>query len=728
MMGTQLTSAPLPRSYTPLLSSSTSSSSAPRVPDATRRPSVLLSEVSAETESISWPGRCDSDADSIFSDSFASSTAPSDDESDDEFYAFHLPIRRWSSRRSRRPSALSALSAPTAAENSARALSVKTSASEPATSGDRQGTTTPKAGSPEEPESSISTSTASSDGVTPTAPTMASALQAPLPRFTKRAPPLADRVAVLVASPLAGGVPGGPPAPRRPPAPSASSRVAARVAAALESLAADTAAASAACRLHPSQGLTPATANPREAMIPLVVRSLAEHRRDARVAAPGLATLSQLAAAPAFRSKIAESGGLDAIVAVMRLHSLRPGLQADACMLLAALTHHTPANKLSALEAGALTAVVGSMTIHASDERVQTWGCLALRNLTKVSPGDVKHPHAAAVAVEVVANALEHFPTSRTVQMQACVALTNIAALSDVAKVRVGAVGAVRGVVAAVHRNIASAAATDAALSCVAVLATDIDNQRVAVQNGVVHALSRALATHAGNPAVVARAAACIRFLSFTLAHRTLLGAGDIVPHLVAGLRRHGHGPERPLRELMHALGNTVAECPPNKLAAFRAGAVSAGVRILSYHTAREGGLAVVEDACRLLYALLVDCPDAHAGAAESGLLSACLDALREHATGSARVAEHGTAVFVVLARNAGLLHDIRRGSADLASIVRRARAAHTGNRAVARQARDLCDALGLLEQEVQLAWPSGLGDPWAEAGRTRSGFRDRCL
>lgn len=522
------------------------------------------------------------------------------------------------------------------------------------------------------------------------------------------APPLADRVSVLVAAPLS--------RPRHGDARAA--RLAKRVASALESLLAVTA---------PSLFGATATTPARDTLIPLVVRSIAEFRRDPVVVHRALLTLTQLAGNAPYRASIAQCGGIDVVIDVMRVHSLRADVQAQACLLLANVVHRAPQNKPRALNAGALMVIVAAMSIHSTVEEVQAWGCLALRNLTKVDAQHVNDPHAAAAAVEVIANALERMPNSRTVQVQACVALTNIAALSQVAKARIGAVTAVRGVIDALVRNIASASATTVALSCLSVLVTDIENQRRAVSHGVVDALCFALSKHYTNATIVANASACIRFLSYEMSHRMLLGTGNTIQHLVSALQLHcaRNASPRALREIMHALGNTVAGCRANKESAANLGAVHAATLVLNSYVAKEGAptrhLAVVEDACRLLYALLVDCTNSHQGAAESGLLSALLVTLREHATQSARIAEHGTAVFVVLAQNQALLPDVTRGSSDLASIMRRARAAHRGNRVVERQSVQLLIELGIGEEDMALAWPSGVGDPWADMPRRRS-------
>ena len=537
-------------------------------------------------------------------------------------------------------------------------------------------------------------------------------------REDKDSPLLADRVSVLLAAPLSGS--GQRPEtflsnePELSP-PRSSHRdpdSVRRVASALTTLA------------TPPNESVPSnlrTVKDRETIIPLVVRTLAEFRREPEVVNAALLALTHFASTPSYRLRISACGGIEAVIDVKRTHSLEPWIQSQGCLMLANAAHHMPTIKPKAIDAGALLVVVAAMSVHQRVEEVQAWGCLALRNLTRVKRDQIRDPHCCAAAVEVIANAMERMPLSRTVQMQAMVALTNVAALSEIAKSRVGSVSAVRVVVDALQRNILHAGATDVALTCISVLVTDIDNQRDAVKHGVVHGITLALRQHDDDHIIAAKAGSCIRFISYQLSHRMLLGTGDTLPALIDALTFHlqDGAPVRSLREIMHAIGNTVAGLSANKERA--RGAVIATTQVLNRHVGgQQSSILLVEDSCRLLYALVADCPSNQDGAAEIGLLSALLEALREHSCDSARIAEHATAVFVVLAKNDAILPDVQRGASDLASILRRAKTAHADVRGVHRQTRALVHALGIAEEDMALAWPSGLGDPWAERHAAR--------
>lgn len=474
-------------------------------------------------------------------------------------------------------------------------------------------------------------------------------------------------------------------------------------------------------------------ANHTAQIIPLVVRSLAEFRKDSEVVHAAILTLTQLLSKNTphgihlLRSKVAACGGIEAIVDVMRIHSIHSIIQSQACLLIATLAHQSPRIKLRALNAGAMLVIIAGMTIHPGVEQVQALGCYALRNVTKVDTSLVNDPHTAAAAVEVIANAMEKLPASKTVQVQAMCALTNIAALSDVAKARIGNIAVINSIILALERNIDNPNHTDVALSCLSVLVTDIDNQAKAVDFGIIEAISMALARYANNYTVVSKAASCIRFLTYEINTRHLIGQGHIIYHLIDALNLHLYynSPGISIREMMHAIGNSVAGIPTNKIIAN--GAVLGAVEVIrKYVGTGPSGILLIEDACRLLYALLTDCPTNQEGAAESGLLSAVLEALRQHACESARIAEHGTAVFAVLAYNTEMLPQIQRGASDLASILRRARNCHKDNRMVARQILSLINGLGIAEEDMALAWPSGLGDPWAPRSSKRADIMNR--
>lgn len=537
----------------------------------------------------------------------------------------------------------------------------------------------------------------------------------------KEAQALEDRVSVLFSAPLTGstgGNGGGAGAgavysavQRSPPVPWYSEETIERVTNALKGLATPT-------------GLRTVTASRRDALIPLVVRTLAEYRRSARVVHAAMLALTEMARSPPSRSAIADCGGLEATLDAMRLHSLQPDVQAQACLLLGAVAHHTPAVKPRALDAGALLLVVGAMATHPAVDSVQTCGCLVVRTLCRVDADSVRDPHAAATAVEVCASALDRAVQNAytqaqgsTAASQALVALANAAALSEVAKARMRDVNAVASVVRAVDKLRGNVRATDAALSCLSVIVTDLENQRDAVAQGAVTAIDNALQEHANDPQVVCKAAACLRFLTFDIQHRMMVGIGGLLPILVDALDRHQG---RTLREVMHALGNSVAGVRANKVRSRRG--VSAASRVIMEYV--NSDVTIVEDACRLLYALTVDCEENQRGVAENGTLSALLEALRIHACTSPRVAEHATAVFVVVAYNRNVLPDVQKGASDLASILRRARDAHRTHTGFARQSRALVGALGIAEEDMALAWPSGLGDPWKDCVRRRSDLR----
>ena len=154
------------------------------------------------------------------------------------------------------------------------------------------------------------------------------------------------------------------------------------------------------------------------------------HRKNAAVQAAGCRALRALGPEPygeasLGRAQIAAAGGLQAIVAGMRVHGEDAMVAEAACGALWFLAR-TPAVAGSPAGASALEAVVAALRLHATHAAVQECGCGGLRNLFMV---DALKPQAAGSgALEAVISALRVHTRHRGVQEQAAGALVNIAA------------------------------------------------------------------------------------------------------------------------------------------------------------------------------------------------------------------------------------------------------------------------------------------------------------
>ena len=154
------------------------------------------------------------------------------------------------------------------------------------------------------------------------------------------------------------------------------------------------------------------------------------HRKIAAVQAAGCRALRALGPEPygavsLGRAKTAAAGGLQAIVAGMRVHAEDAVVAEAACGALWFLAR-SPAVAGGPPGSAALDAVVAALRVHATNAAVNECGCGAVRNFFML---DSVAPLAAATgALDAVIAALRVHTRHRGVQEQACGALVNIAA------------------------------------------------------------------------------------------------------------------------------------------------------------------------------------------------------------------------------------------------------------------------------------------------------------
>lgn len=156
---------------------------------------------------------------------------------------------------------------------------------------------------------------------------------------------------------------------------------------------------------------------------------LCAHRHNAAVQAAGYRVLRALGPEPygvasPGRAKAAAAGGLQAVIAGMRIHLEDAQVQEAGCGALWYLAR-TPAVAAAAVP-GALEAVVAALRVHATHAGVNEAGCGALRNLMMEERN--KLLASSSGALEVIIAALRVHVRHAGVLEQAAGALVNAAA------------------------------------------------------------------------------------------------------------------------------------------------------------------------------------------------------------------------------------------------------------------------------------------------------------
>jgi hypothetical protein len=446
-------------------------------------------------------------------------------------------------------------------------------------------------------------------------------------------------------------------------------------------------------REDPAVLVASATVPLTEDIVPLVIESMVQHRADPRVADRALTTLRRLTARDAARENIGNCGGIEVIVDVMRVHSLRVRIQTQACLVLANVTYRNPSNKQRVLRARGFQAVVASMSLHRTVEHIQAWGSLALRNFSNSNFSTIEDANLVAGAVDILVSALEVCPMSQVVQNQAPVALANIATSSAEGMARIRTTGGIQTILCSCRRNIASPSLVDATMSCIRALISEDVNQRIFVHHNGIELITDCMNQHRGHPGIAQKGCASFRYLSFQRENRERIGACGGINAIVATIADANVANEDVAEHILKALSNCIYDSIENKTLAGQVGGVFATLSLMSTSPFKESA-RVSEDGCRALRNLADGVVANHTLILKHRGLAVVLDIVRAHGPVSEGVAEHGIALFVNLATNAAIASQLRHGSGDLTSTALRMRLAHPSSSRVERQVSNLLQLL----------------------------------
>ncbi|KAI0565378.1 Armadillo-like helical domain containing protein [Gracilaria domingensis] len=433
--------------------------------------------------------------------------------------------------------------------------------------------------------------------------------------------------------------------------------------------------------------------SPKEVIIPLIIEAMRQHRNDPKVADRALTILRRLTVSENCRRCIGDNGGIEAVVEIMRAHSLRAGIQTQGCLTLANLAYRNRSNKEAVMKCSGLKVVVGSLSAHPNVEQIQAWGCLAIRNFTNRSDAGEQETSVASGAVEVLLSALERYAGSETVQNNALIALTNIASRSPYGMERLRTAGGIQVLVSSLKYNLHSVKLAEVGMSLTRVVAEDDRNKELFGQAGGIQAMTAVMDTHHGHLAISVKGCAAVRHLAFRRKNREIMGSCGIIRTLVCVMNECTTASPDGVCYFLKALCNVTFDSLASKTYAGRCGAVEATLRIMSDSSYREIG-RVVEDACRLLRNLLDGVSQNQRNMMKHRGTVVVLGAARGHGEALAGVAEHSVAIFVNMVTNRGFASQLQEGSGDVSQLARKLRKAHEGNPRVETQVSNLVQAL----------------------------------
>ena len=168
-----------------------------------------------------------------------------------------------------------------------------------------------------------------------------------------------------------------------------------------------------------------------------LIASLNEYAEAAGVLSMGLERLAQLFDSHP-DSLTAVLSILPMIIAGMCKHEASPGVQSNACLVLAKFCLGSDAyalrHKLEVVNSGALSAIITGMCAHEASQTVQHFGCIALRHIcdgSNASAFERKHAAVDAGALKAIIAGMSAHEASAEVQRNGCISLYIITAGSD---------------------------------------------------------------------------------------------------------------------------------------------------------------------------------------------------------------------------------------------------------------------------------------------------------
>lgn len=161
--------------------------------------------------------------------------------------------------------------------------------------------------------------------------------------------------------------------------------------------------------------------------IPVVVTALTTHRHNSKILEKGCSTLRYLLFTRENRVRMQPTGGLDAVIQVLRDCSSGSSAVAESAIFaLGNAVFDLPENKSAVGRTGGIVALVNVMSVHINDAVVQEHGCRALRNLADADDLNTRLL-ADSGAIKTAIFAMMSFPGNAHIQEQGCAMLFNMA-------------------------------------------------------------------------------------------------------------------------------------------------------------------------------------------------------------------------------------------------------------------------------------------------------------
>jgi len=208
-------------------------------------------------------------------------------------------------------------------------------------------------------------------------------------------------------------------------------------------------------------------------------------------------------------AKLADDGVDDVLLAAMQMHTSSGEVQRLACRVLSFLLR-VDTISVDIAAKGGIEVVLKAVEAHGSSSGAQEWGCIALGNLA------TREDNSLAIAkkggIQAVLQAMKAHGSSAGVQRSGCFALGNLCAWDVWSNADNQAIGGIEAVLKAM-RDVSSAGVQESGCLSLGKLASNNADQRETIAaNGGIEAVVKAMVVHGSNAGVLA--SGCVALLS----------------------------------------------------------------------------------------------------------------------------------------------------------------------------------------------------------------------
>lgn len=259
-------------------------------------------------------------------------------------------------------------------------------------------------------------------------------------------------------------------------------------------------------RLSSHTDIVDALASAKHQGIKIVVESMRRHRGDVLLQQYCSGVLKNIAQTETTRAQIFKEGGVDALVAAIKVHRDSENLQQQACWAL---------DEISASEniadKGAIGAALSAMHHYKWNAKVQQYGCGVLKNLS-VTRMNI-HQIAKLRGIEAMLDAMQNHVDNAALQRCACGALKHLS-LSNTNERAIAKLGGIKIVIDAMKEHKMDGTVQREACGALRNMSINDDNKGMIAEHGGVVTLLVAMKLSKHDPSLQQKACGALLNLS----------------------------------------------------------------------------------------------------------------------------------------------------------------------------------------------------------------------